>query len=94
MIAGGGAVWTASTVGASVQRIDPTTDAVTQTVALPGSGLSALAIAAGRLWVADALGHKLFAVAPATGTLTRTVALDGQPSALALARRCAVGGRI
>ena len=33
---GGGAIWVASTVGATVTRIDPTTEAVTQTIVLPG----------------------------------------------------------
>ena len=85
VVASGGAVWTASTVGATVQRIDPATDDVTQTVALPGSSLSALAVARGRLWAADALSHKLFAIDPGTGVLVRTVALRVQPSALAIA---------
>jgi hypothetical protein len=47
-------------VDAAVRRINSTTEAVTQTVRLPGANPGALAFGAGRLWVADAADHALF----------------------------------
>jgi virginiamycin B lyase len=38
-VASGGAIWTASTVGATVARIAPATESVTQIISLPGSSL-------------------------------------------------------
>ena len=46
---GGGAIWVASTVGATVTRIDPATEAVTQTIALPGANPGAIAYGGGWL---------------------------------------------
>ena len=85
IVSGGGAVWVASSVNATVRRINPTVDAVTQTVRLPGANLGAIAYGAGRLWVADAGDHALFEVDPTTGVRQRTVSLDIQPSAVVVA---------
>ena len=82
---GGGAIWVASTVGATVTRVDPTTEAVTQTIVLPGSNPVAIAFGDGRLWVADSVARELFEIDPATGSLRRTVSLGLQPAAIALA---------
>ena len=68
-----------------VTRIDPTTEAVTQTIVLPGSNPVAIAFGDGRLWVADSVARELFEIDPATGSLRRTLSLDLQPSAIALA---------
>ena len=75
---GEGAIWAASTVGATIVRIDPTTEVVTQTVSLPGSGLSAVASGDRMLWAADPSDQLAFDVDPATGSLVRTLALTVQ----------------
>jgi YVTN family beta-propeller protein len=80
---GAGAIWVASTVDATLTRIDPATEAVTQTIPLPGANPGAIAFGAGRLWVADPVARELFEVDPGTGSLRRTLPLDLQPSALA-----------
>jgi YVTN family beta-propeller protein len=85
IVSGGGAIWVASTIDATVRRINPTADLVTQTIRLPGANPGAIAYGAGRLWVADAAGHELYEIDPATGSLQRTLSLDIQPSAVAVA---------
>jgi YVTN family beta-propeller protein len=85
IVSGAGSLWVASAVGATVTRIDPGIGGVTQTIALPGSNLVAVAFGLNELWVADAVTRELFEIDPTTGSLTNTVALDVQPSALIVA---------
>ncbi len=54
-----GALWVACTDDGTVQRIDPTTDRVTDTVAIPAGTPDGLASTNGTLWVASEEGPVL-----------------------------------
>ena len=68
-----------------MSRIDPDTESVIQTIALPGSNLGALAYGAGELWVADSVARRVFEIDPASGSLRRTLSTEVRPSALIVA---------
>jgi YVTN family beta-propeller protein len=85
---GSGSIWvteTVGTAGAAVTRIDPATDRVIQTIALPWAHPGAIAVGAGQVWVADPAARQLAEINPATGSLQRTLRVDLQPSAIIVA---------
>jgi peptide/nickel transport system substrate-binding protein len=81
---GDGSVWAATAQGDTIDRIDQTTERVTDEIPLPRDAyVEALAYGFGRLWVADPADQELLAYDPATDRLTSTFRIDVQPSALA-----------
>ena len=84
--AGDGAVWVASTLGGTVTRIDPATDAVVQTVRIPGATTGSLALRDGRLWAADAADDALIALDARTGARRGFYPLAFRPTSVAASR--------
>ena len=82
LAAGGGAVWAASTLGGTIQRIDRDTGRVTQTVRLGADNVAAIAFGDGALWAADTTQRALVEIDPRTGSVGRTIKLDLRPTAL------------
>ncbi len=81
---GGGAAWVASIPGASVDRIDQATYAVTRPIRLRGAQAWALTFGFGHLWVADAIHESLLEFDPLTGTLQRKLRLDLHPTTVVI----------
>ncbi|HSP39039.1 MAG TPA: ABC transporter substrate-binding protein, partial [Frankiaceae bacterium] len=72
---GDGAVWAAGTGGGTVSRIDPSTQRVTQTVAVGGKP-TGMAYDGHKLWVVSPLGQALTRIDPATGRVERALTMN------------------
>jgi virginiamycin B lyase len=75
---GEGSVWVTNAGAGTVDRVDPETNEVSDTLAA-GSGPSGIAVGGGALWVADTIGAALLRIDP-TSHETQAVPLSGQPS--------------
>src|SRR6185295_19674808 len=84
---GDGAIWVASTLGGAIERIDPGTGAVTQTVRLGADNVAAITFSDGSLWAADTTQRSLVEIDPRSGTVSRSLSLDVTPGALVAGRK-------
>ena len=91
LVSGGGALWVAGTMGATVERIDPGSATVTWTAHLAETGPVAMAYGDGGLWVADATDQAVVELSPLSGSVLRTYSLDVQPTVDRLGRRVGMG---
>ena len=87
LAAGGGAIWVASTLNGTIERIDPATETVSQTIRLGQEFTSAVAYGHGSLWVADTTDQAVIELDPASGTAKRTISLDVRPTSLVVGDR-------
>jgi peptide/nickel transport system substrate-binding protein len=78
---GEGAVWVANRDDGTVSRIDPATNAVSDTVGVGGSP-TAIATGHGALWIGDASGGAVVRIDPRTRRVTRRVEVRSSPVAL------------
>ena len=85
LVSGGGALWLASTMGATAERIDPASSTITWTAELAETGPAAMAYGEGGLWVADSTDQALLELNPLSGSVLQSFSLDVHPAALALA---------
>jgi YVTN family beta-propeller protein len=83
--AGEGAVWVANRQDDTVSRIDPTTSAVSTTVADVGRNPTAIAAGLGAIWVTNPGDGTIGRIDPATGRLDERVSVGSSPNAIALA---------
>jgi streptogramin lyase len=82
MIAVDGAIWVSAHRGGALQRIDPVTNTVTDTVSIDGE-LEQPVFMFGSIWVISTSGHDLFRVDPNTRQVTGTVPCSCHGGALA-----------
>ena len=82
LASGGGSIWVAMTAGDTIDRIDMSTDGVTQKIRLGGASPSALLFRNGSLWVGDPDDKALLRVSPADGGVTPAT-VGVAPSAIA-----------
>ena len=78
-----GAAWIANRQDATVSRVDPATDAVTDIVKVPRDP-SAIAAGEGGVWVANATDGTVSRIDPATRRTAETIAVRSSPSAIAV----------
>jgi streptogramin lyase len=82
MIVVDGAVWVSAHRGGALQRIDPATNAITDTVPIGGE-LEQPVFMFGSIWVISTADHQLIRVDPTTGQVTGSVPCGCHGAALA-----------
>ena len=82
VVAGFGSIWISSGPGATVARIDPTTDAVTAVITLPDPA-TVLAVGADSIWVTSAPGNRVTRIDPATDRVVGSLS-SGERGALGI----------
>lgn len=82
-VAADGAVWVTSPEGDAVYRIDPETDAITQTISV-GSGPSAITVADKDIWVANTLDGTVSRTnpAPAVDRVVQKIKVGAEPTGI------------
>jgi ABC-type transport system substrate-binding protein/DNA-binding SARP family transcriptional activator/DNA-binding beta-propeller fold protein YncE len=80
---GFGSVWAAEPDAGVVERVDPDTRTVRQTIAV-GDGPSAVARGAGALWVVASLDGLVERIDPTTNRVVQRISVGGLPSAIAV----------
>ena len=83
--AGAGAVWVTNSADGTVSRIDPQTQAVTQTVRV-GSGPSGVAVGEGAVWVANGLDGTVSRIDPDANAVVQTVHVGNGPAGVTVGR--------
>jgi peptide/nickel transport system substrate-binding protein len=78
---GGGALWVARADAGTVDRVDPRTLAVRQTIQV-GAGPTALAAGAGSVWVANSLDDTVSRIDTGTNTAVDTIRVGRRPDAV------------
>jgi peptide/nickel transport system substrate-binding protein len=82
---GFGSLWAAEPDAGVVERVDPGTRTVRQTIPV-GDGPSAVARGAGAIWVAASLDGLVERIDPTTNTVVQRIPVGGLPSAIAVYR--------
>ena len=81
--AGFGSLWAISSDAQTVVRIDPTRQAVSDTLRV-GSGPTGIAVGSGAVWVTNSLSGTLSRIDPGTDSVVQTIPLGARPADVAV----------
>jgi peptide/nickel transport system substrate-binding protein len=81
---GAGAVWVVNTTSDSVDRVDPTSHTIRQTIPV-GNGPSGIAYGDGSIWVANGLSGTVSRISPQTNRRVDTIAVGNGPGGIVYA---------
>jgi YVTN family beta-propeller protein len=80
---GEGAAWVTNTASGTVDRVDPSTHTVRQTIRV-GAGPTGVAVGEGSVWVTNTLDGSLSRIDPRSNEVTQTIAVGNGPSGIAV----------
>jgi len=80
---GEGAAWVTNTASGTVDRVDPPTRTVRQTIRV-GSGPAGVAVGEGSVWVTNSLDGSVSRIDPRSNEVTQTIEVGNGPSGIAV----------